>query len=57
MMRSAVAAGALAAGALLAFASSGACRPRARNGIPFTVEEHNPPFDMASPVKEVCTSR
>jgi periplasmic protein TorT len=52
MMRSAVAAGALAAGALLAFASPDV-QAQSKKWYPFTVEEHNPPFDMASPVKEV----
>lgn len=55
MMRSAVVAGALAAGALLALASSDA-QTQSKKWYPFAVEEHNPPFDMASPVKEVMYS-
>jgi protein TorT len=48
-MRSVVV-GALAAGALLAFASAQA---EDKKWYPFPVEEHNPPFDMSSPVTEV----
>jgi protein TorT len=55
MMRSAVVSGALAAGVLLAFASSDA-QSQAKKWYPFAVEEHNPPFDMSSPVKEVMYS-
>ena len=52
MKRSLVAAGAVAAGAVLALASLGAYA-QAKKWYPFTVEEHDPPFDMSSPVKEV----
>jgi periplasmic protein TorT len=52
MKRSAIASGAVAAGALLALASLGAYA-QSKKWYPFSVEEHNPPFDMSSPVKEV----
>ena len=52
MKRSAVAAGAVAAGAALALAGAGAYG-QGKKWYPFSVEEHNPPFDMTSPVKEV----
>lgn len=52
MKRSAVAAGALAVGAVLALASSGAY-PQSKKWYPSPVEEHNPPFDMNSPVTQV----
>ena len=52
MKRTAVAAGALAAGALLAFTNWNV-QAQDKKWYPFSVEEHNPPFDMASPVKEV----
>ena len=55
MKRSAVAAGAVAAGAALALAGAGAYG-QGKKWYPFSVEEHNPPFDMASPVKEVMYS-
>ena len=49
MKRSVVAATALAAAAL---ATSAAYTP-GKKWYPFSVEEHDPPFDMSSPVKEV----
>jgi protein TorT len=52
MKPSLVAAGAVAASAVLALASLGAYA-QAKKWYPFTVEEHDPPFDMSSPVKEV----
>jgi protein TorT len=52
MKRSAIASGAVAAGALLALASLGAYA-QSKKWYPFSVEEHNPPFDMSSPLKEV----
>jgi periplasmic protein TorT len=52
MTRSVVATGAIIAGATLALASLGAYA-QAKKWYPFAVEEHNPPFDMSSPVKEV----
>ncbi|MGA2894041.1 MAG: TMAO reductase system periplasmic protein TorT [Xanthobacteraceae bacterium] len=52
MMRSAVVSGALAAGALLAFAGSDA-QSQNKKWYPFPVEEHRPAFDMGSPVTEV----
>ena len=52
MKRSIVARGAVAAGVVLAVASLGAYA-QAKKWYPFTVEEHDPPFDMSSPVKEV----
>ena len=52
MEPSLVAAGAVAASAVLALASLGAYA-QAKKWYPFTVEEHDPPFDMSSPVKEV----
>src|SRR5436190_17314852 len=55
MKRSAVAAGAVAAGAALALAGAGALG-QGKKWYPFSVEEHNPPFDMASPVKDVMYS-
>ena len=55
MKRSAVAAGAVAAGAALALAGAGAYG-QGKKWYPFSVEEHNPPFDMASPVKDVMYS-
>jgi protein TorT len=55
MKRSAVAAGAVAAGAALALAGAGAYA-QGKKWYPFSVEEHNPPFDMASPVKDVMYS-
>ncbi len=55
MMRSAVVTGALAAAAVIALASSDA-QTQSNKWYPFSVEEHNPPFDMASPVKEVMYS-
>src|SRR5690348_2760168 len=55
MKRSAVAAGAVAAGAALALAGAGAYG-QGKKWYPFSVEEHNPPFDMTSPVKEVMYS-
>ena len=45
MKRSAVAAGAVAAGAALALAGAGAYG-QGKKWYPFSVEEHNPPFDM-----------
>jgi protein TorT len=55
MKRSAVATGAIVAGAALALASL-AAYAQTKKWYPFAVEEHNPPFDMASPVKEVMYS-
>jgi len=55
MKRSAVAAGVVAAGFALALASFGAYA-QGKKWYPFTVEEHDPPFDMSSPVKEVAYS-
>jgi len=55
MKRSAVAAGVVAAGFALALASFGAYG-QGKKWYPFTVEEHDPPFDMSSPVKEVAYS-
>src|SRR6516225_6331054 len=55
MKPSVVVAGAVAASAVLAFASLGAYA-QAKKWYPFTVEEHDPPFDMNSPVKEVMYS-
>ena len=55
MKRSAVAAGAVAAGAALALAGAGAYG-QGKKWYPFSVEEHNPPFDMTSPVIEVMYS-
>lgn len=55
MKRSAMATGAIVAGAALALASL-AAYAQAKKWYPFAVEEHNPPFDMASPVKEVMYS-
>ena len=52
MKRSAIASGAVAAGALLALGSLGAYA-QSKKWYPFSVEEHNPPFDMSSPLKEV----
>ena len=52
MKRSGVAAGALAVGAVLALAST-AANTQSKPWYPFLVEEHDPPFDMKSPVKEV----
>ena len=55
MTRSTVATGVIIAGATLALASLGAYA-QAKKWYPFAVEEHNPPFDMSSPVKEVMYS-
>src|SRR5215475_13275937 len=55
MKRSAVAAGVVAAGFALALASFGAYG-QGKKWYPFTVEEHDAPFDMSSPVKEVTYS-
>jgi periplasmic protein TorT len=52
MKQSTVAKGALAAVAVLALASSGAYT-QSKKWYPFLVEEHDPPFDMNGPVKEV----
>ena len=54
MKRSIVARGAVAAGVVLALASLGAYA-QAKKWYPFTVEEHDPPFD-GRPVKEVMYS-
>ena len=51
MRRKVTAAGALAAGALLAFASPDV-QAQSKKWYPFTVEEHNPPFDMAGRSQE-----
>jgi len=55
MTRSAVAAGILAAGAVLALAVSNGLGAGGK-WYPFAVEEHDPPFDMSSPVKQVMYS-
>ena len=55
MTRSAVATGAIVAGAGLVLASL-AAYAQGKKWYPFAVEEHNPPFDMTSPVKEVMYS-
>ena len=47
MKRSVVAAGAVAAGAALALAGAGAYA-QGKKWYPFSVEEHDPPFDMAA---------
>jgi protein TorT len=54
MKRSVVAAAALAAAAVV-LATSGAYT-QGKKWYPFPVEEHDPPFDMSSPVKEVMYS-
>lgn len=52
MKRSLVTASAFAAAGLMILAASGAYTQE-KKWYPFSVEEHNPPFDMNSPVKEV----
>jgi len=52
MVRSGIAAGALAASALLVLANVHVLA-QGKKWYPFPVEEHDPPFDMNSPVKEV----
>ena len=54
MMRATVVAGALTAGALLAFAGvANHAQARDKKWYPFQVEQHIPAFDMNSPVKDV----
>src|ERR1700751_3216978 len=55
MKPSVVAAGEVASSAVLEVASL-ATYAQAKKWYPFTVEEHDPPFDMNSPVKEVMYS-